>query len=169
MANPQVVDLEGRDMSTNDEYDLFTDEEDEQVNDLPKKLRAKIKELSEENKSLLEENTTLKGDKRNRTLAETLTAKGLNPKIAAFIPKDIEDDQIDTWITEYADVFGAPSGGQAADQQQPVIARDAEQAAAIRQLAAAETAGTNPPMADILAGIDAAQSVEEVMALLRQA
>lgn len=156
-------------MSTNDEYNFFDEDEEVQENDLPKKLRAKIKELSEENKSLLEENSSLKGEKRNRTLAETLTAKGLNPKISAFIPKDLEDDQIDEWISEYADVFGGASGGQPADQQQPAIVRDAEQAAAIRQMAAAESAGTKSPVTDVLASIEAAGTIEEVMAALRNA
>jgi len=147
--------------------DIFEDE-DTPDGDLPKKLRAKIKELSGRLGELEEENKSLKTEKRSQTLTETLHSRGLNPKIAKFIPDDLDDDGITSWIEENAEVFGIGQDEQQA--QQAVIARDAEQAAAIRQMAAAgkSTAGT-PGMESIMSGIENAQSMEELMAALQQA
>jgi hypothetical protein len=38
-----------------------------------------------------------------------LQAKGINPKIAAFIPQDIDtsEEAINGWLNEYGDVFGS--------------------------------------------------------------
>ena len=147
--------------------DIFEDE-DTIDGDLPKKLRAKIKELSSRLGELEQENNSLKTEKRSQTLTETLQTRGLNPKIAKFIPDDLDDDGITSWIEENAEVFGI--GQDAQQAQQAVVARDAEQAAAIRQMAAAEkgTAGT-PGMESIMSGIENAQSMEELMAALQQA
>lgn len=149
---------------SNDEDALYLD--DTEDNDLPKTLRAKIKELSRKNSDLEVENDTLKGESRSRILSETLSAKGLNPKIAAFIPKDLDGDAIDAWLDEYGEVFG---GGQKADTKQTVIARDSEQAASIRQMADAEQGASAPGLQSILAGVEQAQNMDELMAALRSA
>lgn len=149
----------------NDQYDIFDDEEEISEADLPKKLRAKIKELTAKVGELSDENSSLKGEQRSRTLSEALSSRGLNPKIAAFIPKDLEDEKIDDWLGEYAEVFG---GGQPADPQQAVIARDAEQAAAIRQFAKTENGSTDPNFQGVLANIENAANMDELMAALRQ-
>ena len=50
----------------------------------------------------------LKSQTRQRTVKDVLQAKGLNPKIAALIPHDIEpsDEALAKWVEEYGDVFG---------------------------------------------------------------
>ena len=42
----------------------------------------------------------------HRTCSRRCRLEGLNPKIAAFVPKDIEDEGLDAWLEEYGDVFG---------------------------------------------------------------
>lgn len=153
-------------MPDSDEINLFDDYEEVSESELPKKLRAKIKELSGKLTELEQENHSLKSEKRSQLLTEALAAKGLNPGIAKFIPSDLDDDGVDTWLSENAGLF---AGGQT--QQSPkeaVIARDAEQAAAIRQMANAEQRqATAPEMQSVLAGIENAQSMDELMNVLR--
>jgi hypothetical protein len=48
---------------------------------------------------------------RQRTVKDVLQAKGINPKIATFIPQDIEtsEEAINGWLSEHGDVFGVNS------------------------------------------------------------
>ena len=147
--------------------DLFDDDEEFSQAELPKKLRAKIKELSAELNEARAESTTLKADSR-KILGETLTQRGLNPKIAQFIPADLDEDGIGEWLNENAEVF---SGGQAADTPaQTVIARDAEQAQAIKRMANSERgATTGQEVNSVMSGIENSTNMEELMAALNSA
>jgi hypothetical protein len=162
-------------MSYDDNYDS-TEYGSENDTNLVKQLRSKIDELSKENKTLRTEYTELKGVTRKQTLSAVLEARGFAPKIAAFIPEDLDptEDSIDAWLAEYGDVFGGakqpPQDGEAVPQQATVVA-DAAQAEAIRRMSAAEAAAQ--PSAnisgDIIAQIESAGSMEELMTLLRTA
>ena len=148
------------------DIDLF---EDDESSDLPKKLRKQIKELQKERDEMREQLTSFQQKERQSTLASTLTERGLNPKIAAFVPSDVEGEALDAWLDEYGDVFGAGSATQAEGQEQaqPVIARDAADAQAIRQMSQADA--TSPPVGapqDLLAQIDGAENMEDLMRAL---
>lgn len=150
------------------DINLFEDDEEISETDLPKKLRAKIKELSSKINDLESENISLKTEKRSQKLTEVLASKGLNPGIAKFVPADLDDEGVDSWLSENAELF---TGGQPSQSpQQTVIVRDAEQAAAIRRMAAAEsrTSG-DPDMQSVLAGIENATSMDELMEALKRA
>lgn len=147
--------------------DIFEDDDSNEA-DLPKKLRAKIKELSARLGEVEEENNTLKTEKRSQLLSSTLNERGINPKIAKFIPSDLDEEGIATWLEENGEIFGIGQTEQSA--QQTVIARDAEQAAAIRQMANASKSTTSTPgMEGVLDGIENADSMEDLMTVLRQA
>jgi hypothetical protein len=150
----------------NIEDNLFDDEEFSET-ELPKKLRAKIKELAAELNDAKSENTTLKTESRKRLLSETLESRGLSSKIAQFIPIDLDDDGVSEWLNENAEVFG---GGQVSDApKNTVIARDSEQAHAIRQMANSERgATTGQEVNTVMNGIENAGSMEELMAVLKQ-
>ena len=150
------------------DVNLFDDDEEISEADLPKKLRAKIKELNSRVNEMEQENISLKSEKRSRVLTETLATKGLNPGIAKFVPNDLDDEGVDTWLSENAEFF---SGGQVQQSSpQTVVARDAEQAQAIRRMAATESGLANAPdMQSVMAGIENAQSMDELMQALRQA
>lgn len=148
-----------------DYADSIFDEDDDDNLDLPKKLRKQIKILQQENSSLKDENSSLKGSERKRTLSEALASKGLNPKIAAFVPGDLSAAEIDTWLEEYGDVFGASPAANAGSTE-PVIARDAEQAAAIRQMAAVEQGGSPATSLDLLAQIEGAEDMNALLGVL---
>lgn len=150
------------------DVNIFEDDDEVSEADLPKKLRAKIKELSSKVGDLESENLSLKSEKRTRVLTETLQSKGLNPAIAKFVPSDLDDDGIDGWLEENAELFSGGASRQT--PQQTVIARDAEQANAIRQMAATEGGtSTAPEMQSVLAGIENASSMDELMDVLRRA
>lgn len=150
----------------NIEDNLFDDDEFSET-ELPKKLRAKIKELAAELNDAKSENTTLKTESRKRLLSETLESRGLSSKIAQFIPIDLDDDGVSEWLNENAEVFG---GGQVSDTpRNTVIARDSEQAHAIRQMANSERgATTGQEVNTVMNGIENAGSMEELMAVLKQ-
>ena len=141
------------------EYDALFDEENDSA-DLPKKLRAKIKELQKERDELADKFAEFEKKERTENLASTLESKGYNPKIAAFVPEDASTPEaLDEWLNEFGDVFG----GQPQAQQAPPA-----QAAEINRMAAAEQGATMAPPADIMARIDNAESMEELMSVLGQ-
>ena len=72
--------------------------------ELVRQLRKQLKEKDAAFKEFDTELKVLRDERRTRVLGEKLTEKGLNPKVAKLVPKDVED--VDTWLTEYGDVFG---------------------------------------------------------------
>jgi hypothetical protein len=92
-------------MATNYEYD---DEDDDTSTDVVAQLRKVNRSLEKRAKELEQELNGLKTQTRQRTVKDVLQAKGLNPKIATFIPQDIEtsEEAISQWVNEYGDVFG---------------------------------------------------------------
>lgn len=102
-------------MTTNyndDEDDDFND----QGHDAVTQLRKVNKTLEKRAKELEQELNNLQKQNRQRTVKDVLQAKGVNPKIAAFIPPDVDttEDGISAWLNEYGDVFGMEQAGQEA-------------------------------------------------------
>lgn len=105
-------------MATNYEYD---DEDDETTNDSGiNQLRKVNRALEKRAKELEQELLGLKTQTRQRTVKDVLQAKGLNPKIAAFVPADLDtsEEAINNWINEYGDVFGAVTQAENQPTQQ---------------------------------------------------
>lgn len=146
-------------MSTNEFDDLFEDNNQATSgNDLPKKLRAKIEEQASQIKEMMEKLGAYETEKRTATIAETLTAKGYNAKIASLIPKDLDSEALDSWLEQYGEIF-APAGGQ------PPAAKD-PRAGAIQQIAAAESGSSPADAADFFSKLNAAGSPNEIAAVL---
>lgn len=95
-------------MSQNNEYDDEFDDFGDEGTDVVKQLRKVNRALDKRAKELEQELTGLRSQTRQRTVKDVLQAKGINPKIAAFIPQDIDtsDEAIGGWLNEYGDVFG---------------------------------------------------------------
>ena len=91
-------------MATN----YYDDEDDDTTTDVVSQLRKVNRALEKRAKELEQELSGLRTQTRQRTVKDVLQAKGLNPKIAALIPQDIEptDDALVKWIEDYGDVFG---------------------------------------------------------------
>lgn len=100
------------------EYDNYTDNENEDdagdgsqlVKDLRKQLNAAQKELKQ-----------FRTEKRSTTVSDVLSKRGINPKVAALIPADVEPTQeaVTAWLDEFGDVFGVAQGEKAPDGKAP--------------------------------------------------
>lgn len=111
-------------MATNYEYDDEDDDFETESTDVVKQLRKVNRTLEKRLKELEAEASSLKTQTRQRTVKDVLTAKNVNPKIAAFIPQDIEgEDAITTWLNEYGDVFGIQQEQEAAPESPEVTAQ----------------------------------------------
>ena len=97
-------------MATNYDEDDDFDFED-QPQDVVKQLRKVNRTLEKRLKELEQEATSLKTQTRQRTVKDVLTAKGINPKVAAFVPQDLDasEEAVTNWLNEYGDVFGVKS------------------------------------------------------------
>lgn len=147
-------------MATNYEYD---DEDDDTTTDVVGQLRKVNRALEKRAKELEAELSGLKVQTRQRTVKDVLQAKGLNPKIAAFIPQDIDssEEAIANWVNEYGDVFGiqAPTEEKSVTNSPEVMAQ-----ARINNIAAT---GSAPDVdEDAFAKIAAAKTKEDLDALL---
>ena len=85
--------------------DLTIDQPDDTglAKDLRKQLREARKELVQKDTEI----GTLRDEKRASTVTDVLKNKGVNVKVAALIPKDIEStpEAVEKWLTEWAEVF----------------------------------------------------------------
>jgi hypothetical protein len=147
-------------MATNYEYD---DEDDDTTTDVVSQLRKVNRALEKRAKELEQELSGLRTQTRQRTVKDVLQAKGLNPKIAAFIPQDIDtsEEAINNWVNEYGDVFGI----QTQSEEKPVQ-KNSEIAAQARINNLVAT-GTAPDVdEDAFAKIAGAKTREDLDALL---
>jgi len=88
--------------------------------DLVKKLRKALKAEQRKNKDLETSYGELTKAQKDRILKDVLASKGVNQKIAQFIPSDIEasEDAISAWLDNNGDVFGyTPTEKPAVNQQ----------------------------------------------------
>ena len=148
-------------------YDYEDDEFDTEdtSNDLVKQLRkapkAKDKELSE----LKAQFENLNKAQRERAIKDALESRGVNSKIASFIPQDIDptEESVSKWLAEYADVFGIE-----VSQNQATHNVDPAQAAAYKRMTNAVESGSSPAHNDnIMQKLMNANSKEELDDVIR--
>lgn len=166
MANNDVWDED-------DDGDLIYDEEPHQSNSI-RQLRNHSKKIEKQLAQATARLAEYEAKERKRSIQSVLTEKGYNPKIAAFIPADVED--VEKWLGEYGDVFGAPAQQQAAEspqqlgQQVPTggMVFTQEDLAAMGAMDRAEDGGQPAASAaDVAARIAGAKDEAELMAFLR--
>ena len=77
-------------------------------NDLVKQLRKAAKQKDKELAELKAQFEGLSKSQRERAIKDALAARGVNTKIASFIPQDIDptEESVSKWLDDYADVFG---------------------------------------------------------------
>lgn len=142
----------------------ITDEYEDDIpaeTDLLKQLRRLEKEQSKKIKELEQQLGSYKVAERESTVQYVLESMGVNPKIAKFIPQDIEVnvDSVETWVKDNADVFGIQI-----QQEKPV---DNPSLATLRQIDTITAAGQAPiGVDDMMLRIDQAQSAEEITAMI---
>jgi hypothetical protein len=130
--------------------------------DLLKQLR---KELKTKTKILSEMETQLSGiksEQRQNVIKSVLESKGVTPKIAKFIPADIEasPEALDNWIQENADVFGLTV--QSPSETQPNLAT-------LRQIDSVTANAQSPAgLDDMYLRLQNAESAEEITNMIFQ-
>jgi hypothetical protein len=147
-------DYEDDDFETTDGGDL--------VKQLRKATKAKDKELAE----LKAQYESLAKANRERAIKDALASRGVNSKIAAFIPQDIDptEESVSKWLENYADVFGVETQ---ANQATPNV--DPAQAKAYQRMTNAVEQGATPEFqADIHRRLMNANSREELDEIIRQ-
>ena len=102
-------------------YD-YEDDEDEvttESNDVVKQLRKANKQKEKELADLKSQFETLNKQQRERTIKDVLEARGVNKKISAFIPQDLDptEESLSKWLDDYGDVFGL----ETTESNQPVV------------------------------------------------
>lgn len=148
-------------------WDIDDDEDDEDYTptydndtDLVKKLRKALKAEQRRAKELESNLGELSKSQKERILKDVFTARGVNPKIATFVPNDIEatEEAISSWIDQHADVFGI-------QMDAPKVS--AEDIASIKKMDSVLTGAETPaPSDDMMNRIAGADSEEEILSIL---
>ena len=131
------------------------------VKQLRKQLKAKEKELSEKDSAL----NNLSKTQRERAIKDALASRGVNSKIAAFIPQDIDptEESVSKWLEDYADVFGYES-----NQTQATPNVNPADAAAYKRMTNTVETGVSPEHNDnIMQKLMNANSREELDEVIR--
>jgi len=149
-------------------YDYEDEDEDytqDSSNDLVKQLRKAAKQKDKELAELREKFDGLSKAQRERTIKDALERRGVNQKIASFIPQDIDptEESVSKWLEDYADVFGIEIG-----QNQTANVDPADIAAYKKMTGTADTALTPERGADVMSRLMNANSKEELDEIIRQ-
>ena len=147
-----------------EDEDDDTTQDPSQNNDLVKQLRKANKQKEKELAELKAQFDGVSKAQRERAIKDVLEARGVNKKVASFIPSDIDptEESLSKWLTEYGDVFGIT-----AEPTQDVV--DPAQAAAYKKMNSAVDNGLTPDSSDdMLRKILNASSKEELDEVIRQ-
>jgi hypothetical protein len=146
--------------------DFDTEERDNSSNDLVKQLRKANKQKEKELAELKAQFDGLSKAQRDRAIKDALASRGVNQKIASFIPQDIDptEESVSKWLENYSDVFGIQL-----EQTQATPNVDPQQAAAYQRMTNAVEQGTTPEyQAEIHKKLLNANSREELDDIIRQ-
>ena len=130
--------------------------------DVLKKVRRAERSKDKQLKELQAELEALRKFQREATISQVLSEKGVNPKVAKFIPADIEmsSDSISNWLTDNGELFGV-----AAPTQQNAV--DVNDMAALRQIDAVTSGAISPDdVNDAFNIMNNAGSAEELLNFL---
>ena len=147
-----------------DDEDTTTETTPMNDNDLIKKLRKLDKSKEKRIKELEDQlNGYVKKDKET-SVAKVLEQKGVNPKAARLILKDLDEvneQTINGWLEDNGDLFGVTRNAQDAPQ-----ANEADLAALRQQDVLTQGAITPDRAEDIDMRLDQAQSAEDIYRIL---
>ena len=148
-------------------FDYEDDDETESTydsNDLVKQLRKANKQKDKELAELKAQFGDISKAQRERAIKDTLEARGVNSKIAKFIPSDIDptEESLSKWLDDNGDVFGF----QTTESNQNTV--DPAQAAAYKKMNSATEQGQTPDSSDdIMRKLMSANSKEELDEVIR--
>ena len=152
-----------------DDFDNDFDDDDtpqarkSEGSDLVRQLRKQLKVEQKRLKDLEAETSGLRTAQRQSVIKSVLAERGVNEKIAAFIPADMEltADALTQWLDQNGDVFGI---AQSEPQQvNPNLA-------ALRQIDAVTSNAQTPAGAeDLLLRLSQAASADEIINMIYSA
>lgn len=145
-----------------DDFDTEDNDQDGGVRNLRKADRAKSKRIKE----LEAELEGLRNFQRQSVVSSVLNERGVNPKIATFIPQDVATDAeaIGKWLEEYGELFGAAPQQQAVSQQEEAVDRNR---AVLRQIDAVANSSIAPDsINDAYTRLMNAESAEEIISMI---
>ena len=148
-------------------YDYEDDDDfdtESSSNDLVKQLRKAAKQKDKELAELRSQFESLSKGQRERAIKDALAARGVNSKIAAFIPQDIDptEESVSKWLEDYADVFGI----EVSQTQTPNV--NPADAAAYKRMTNSADSGASPEHnGDIMQKLMNANSKEELDDVIR--
>ena len=143
-----------------DDFDM-----DSSGNDLVKQLRKATKQKDKELAEMKAQFETLNKAQRDRAIKDALASRGVNSKIASFIPQDIDptEESVSKWLEDYADVFGYES-----NQTQATPNVNPADAAAYKRMTNTVETGVSPEHNDnIMQKLMNANSREELDDVIR--
>lgn len=152
------------DWDDDDDFD-YEDNQPQQAegNDLLKKLRKAKRADEKRIKELTEQLENLSKVQRERVVKEVLDQKGVNPKAARLILKDLEDvneESVSNWLEDNGDLFGLTKPAVTQEQQVDL--------AALRQQDIVTQGATTPDkQMDSLQRINEATSADEIIAMIQ--
>jgi hypothetical protein len=148
-------------------YDYEDDDDfdtNDSSNDLVKQLRKASKQKDKELNELKAQFESLNKAQRERAIKDALASRGVNSKIASFIPQDIDptEESVSKWLEDYADVFGI----EVSQTQTPNV--NPADAAAYKRMTNSADSGTSPEHnGDIMQKLMNANSKEELDDVIR--
>ena len=150
-----------QDWYEDDEFDFDTEEETtpRSSDDVLKKVRRAERSKDKQLKEALAELESLRKFQRESTISQVLNEKGVNPKVAKFIPADIElsADSISAWLNDNGDLFGFATPAK----ESPVSSEDL---GALRQMDMVASGALTPDdVNDAFSMVNNAQSAEELL------
>jgi hypothetical protein len=149
-------------------YDYEDDDDfdtNDSSNDLVKQLRKASKQKDKELNELKAQFESLNKAQRERAIKDALASRGVNSKIASFIPQDIDptEESVSKWLEDYADVFGIETSQT---QAQPNV--NPNDAAAYKRMTNSADSGVSPEHnGDIMQKLMNANSKEELDEVIR--
>jgi hypothetical protein len=149
-------------------YDYEDDDDftmDDSSNDLVKQLRKASKQKDKELQELRAQFDGLNKAQRERAIKDALASRGVNSKIASFIPQDIDptEESVSKWLEDYADVFGIETS-----QTQATPNVNPNDAAAYKRMTNSADSGVSPEHnGDIMQKLMNANSKEELDEVIR--
>jgi hypothetical protein len=133
-------------------------------NDVVKQLRKANKQKEKELAELRAQFEGISKAQRERSIKDVLESRGVNSKIAKFIPSDVDstEESLSKWLDDNGDVFGFTT-----ESNQPVV--DPAQAAAYKKMNNVTDQGLTPDASDdIMRKLMSANSKEELDDIIRQ-
>jgi chorismate mutase len=149
---------------SNYEYEDEDDDFTMESNDLVKQLRKANKQKEKELADLKAQFGEISKAQRERNIKDVLESRGVNSKIAKFIPSDLDptEESLSKWLEENGDVFGF----EVTQSNQSVV--DPAQAAAYKRMNGITEQGLTPDSSeDLMRKLMSANSKEELDEVIR--